>query len=181
MRLALLATLALSGCGAPWILVNQSGPPSALAGAQQITYASDFNQSLLDGVPIGQVLAAESPNEQASIQATLQQMDQELVNAFASGVSVPVVAAAGPPQPGEVRCTAIYTQMQRGARGPVGRATDISVQLSWSVGGQITDEVIVQSRIGPSITRASVSRRMVGAGRQLGQLAARFFNSEQGR
>ena len=176
-----LLLFAAAGCGVPWLTTVQSGPPSAIAGAPQVTYAADFNQMMLDGMPVGQVLAQEPPNEQANIQAAFQQMDQEFLQAFSSRINVPVVPAAGPPQPGEVRLTGIYTNVYRGARGPIGAATQVTMRFSFSVGGQTTDEAEMTFSIKPSLTRSSVARRMTGCARQLGGYAGRFFNYEQGR
>ncbi len=179
--LAPLALLLASGCGAPWTTLVQSGPPSAIAGAQQLTYASDFSSLIMDGQPIAQILAQESPEEQGNIQSAFQAMESEFLQAFASNVHVPVTPAAGPPQPGEVRLTAVFTDIRRGARGPMGRATGVTVHFQFSVGGQVTDEAEASCALSPSLTRASRTRRMTSCAERLGRLAARYFNSEQQR
>ncbi|MEM9068402.1 MAG: hypothetical protein AAGE52_07840 [Myxococcota bacterium] len=181
MRTVCALVLLAAGCGAPWAVVVQSGPPSAIAGATQLTYASDFNQLILDGQPVANLLAAESPDEQANLQAAFQQMDQEFLGTFTGRANAAVAPAAGPPQPGEVRLTAIYENIQRGARGPIGSPTRVTMRFSLSVGGQVTDEVQMSRAISPSLTRSSVARRLHAIGRQLGDYAGRFFNDEQGR
>lgn len=179
--LSAIALLAASGCGAPWATIVQSGPPSAIAGAQQVSYAASFDSLILDGQPVGQVLAQESPDEQSAIQTAFQEMDQEFFQAFSEGVDVPVVPAAAPPQPGEVRLTAVFSEIQRGARGPIGRPTLVTARFQFSVGGQVTDEAEASCQIGPSLTRSSAARRMTACARTLGRYAARYFNSEQSR
>ncbi len=174
-------TLLIAGCGAPWTTVVQSGPPSAIAGATQVSYAADFDSSTLDEQPLNQLLAQASPDERSSIESALREMDQEFLQAFASEVDVPVVPAAGSPQPGEVRLTAVFAHIQRGARGPIGAPTRVTMRFRFSVDGQVTDEAEASCRIGPSLARSSATRRMNACARKLGGYAARYFDSERQR
>lgn len=169
-----------AGCGPPWAIIVQSGPPSAAAGAPQITYAADFQQLIMDGQPIGNILAAESPNEQASIQQAFAEMDQEFFSQLSSRVNIPITPAQGPPQQNEVRLTGIYSQIQRGARGPVGSASVVVMRYSVSVNGQVVDEVEMSRSLAPSLTRSSRARRLKWCAGQLGSYAARFINQIQG-
>ena len=178
-KLTLLLFFA-AACGPPWAIVVQSGPPSAAAGAPQITYAADFQQLIMDGVPIGNLLAAESPNEQANIQQAFAEMDQEFFNQLSSRSNTPLVPAQGPPQPNEVRLTGIYVDIQRGSRGPRGAPSSLVMRFSVSVGGQVVDEVEMSRRVAPSITRPAPGRRLKGCAAQLGSYAARFVNQLQG-
>ena len=168
--------LLIAGCAPPWAIVVQSGPPSAAAGAPQITYAADFQQLVLDGQPAGNLIGGESANEQANIQQALQEMDAEFFQNFAGRLDVPVTPAAAPPAQGEVRLTGIYAYVQRGARGPIGAATVVTMRYQVSLGGQVVDEVEMTRQLKPSLTRSSIARRMKWCGGQLGSYAAKFFN-----
>ncbi len=165
-----------AACGPPWAVIVQSGPPSAAAGAPQITYAADFQQLIMDGQPIGTILQAESPNEVANIQQAFATMDQEFFSQMTSRSNVPIQPAQGPAQQNEVRLTGIYSQIQRGARGPIGSPTVVIMRYSVSVNGQVVDEVEMSRKLGPSLTRSSRARRMRWCAGQLGSYAARFIN-----
>lgn len=179
MRALTFGFLLVVGCGVPWAVTVQSGPPSAIAGATQITYASEFSQLIMDGQPAAELLAQQDPNEQANIQQALQEMDQEFINNFASRANVTVTPATAPPQEGEIRMTGLYTYVDRGARGPIGRSTVVTMRYSFSVSGQVVDEAEMSRSMKPSLTRSSIARRMRAVAGQLGSYGAKYFNQLQ--
>lgn len=166
----------LASCGPPWAVIVQSGPPSALAGAQSVTYAADFNEVLIDGNPYG----AEPPNEQQSLSEVFATMDQNFLEQFSSRMPVPVVPANAPPGPGEIRMSPVFVEIVRGTRGPIGRQpTQLVTRFRWTVGGQITDEVEVFCSITPALTRPSVGGRLNNCAKRAGAQAAQFFERAQ--
>ena len=182
MPFALLLVVALFGCAPPWATLAQSGPPSALAGAPAVSVMFNFNEANIGGVPVQQELASLSPDERADLEGAFGDMQSAFMEEFAGRVGVPVMPAQAAPQPGEVRAEVAFTYMQRGPRGPIGFSnTEVTAQIRWSVGGQITD-VIEMTRVSkPALTRPSVAQRLRICASGLGALTAKFFEREQGR
>ena len=172
MRTLLVLTVALlASCGPPWAVLVQSGPPSAVAGAQSVSYAADFSQVIIDGNPFG----AEPPGEQQSLSEAFGNMDQRFLEAFSGRMPVPVVPANAPPGPGEVRMSPVFVEIVRGARGPIGGASQLVTRFRWTIGGQVTDEVEVYCSVSPSLTRMSVGGRLNSCAQRAGKQAAQFF------
>jgi hypothetical protein len=173
MRYLLVLTVALlASCGPPWAVLVQSGPPSAVSGAQSVSYAADFSQVLVDGHPFG----AEPPNEQQSLSEAFANMDQHFLEEFSGRMMVPVVPANAPPGPGEVRMSPVFVEVVRGTRGPIGfAATELRTRFRWTIGGQVTDEVEVYCKVSPALTRPSVAGRLNSCAQRAGRQAAQFF------
>ncbi len=91
------------------------------------------------------------------------------------------MAAQAPPGAGEVRLTVQYTDIVRGARGPIGKATQVTARLVWSIGGQVSDVIELTQASGPSITRPSAAQRINICNAQIARLAAEFISREQQR
>jgi len=170
-----------AGCGAPWTVVTRSGPPSALRGANPLVADADFTQATMDGVPIAQAIGALPANEQSDVQTMLADLQQTFITELASDVPVQVVTSNGPLAPGEVRVTMRAIDIARGGHSPFSPPSSLTVRISFSVGGQITDEVEMTRRMNWAVTRPSAARRLRGLATQMAQMGARFFRREQSR
>lgn len=180
----LFAALAiiLSGCVPPWAVLQQSGPPSALRGATQVTAAVDFSQLTFGGKNLDQMMAERDPEEQQALNDVLAAMAQAFPAALAERLNVPVVPAQGPPQPGEVRCTAVFVEGDLGKYVVVfARNSLLTTNLVWSVGGQDVDVVQTRVVVEANIRQPAIIQRMRIASTNTGHLGARFFASEQER
>ncbi|HJK95113.1 MAG TPA: hypothetical protein RMH85_25570 [Polyangiaceae bacterium LLY-WYZ-15_(1-7)] len=181
---ALLAALLIGGvgCGPPWQVIQQSGPPSALRGAQQVSVATDFSQLMIRNRTLDQEMAARDPNEQAAMQEVINVMDQNFRQELSLRLGVPVVPAQGPPQPGEVRVVARWTYMDMGKYAVIyARDTDLRTRLVWSVGPQVVDEIEVRAVRNADRYHPAIVQRVGAAAQVTAQLAARFFQAEQNR
>ena len=67
-------TPTLAGC-APYKVVQQSGPPSALQGVQQVAVSFDWSQVQVAGKPEAAYLAEKSAEEQQDFQTIKQETD----------------------------------------------------------------------------------------------------------
>jgi hypothetical protein len=177
----LLVSLVVAGCGPPWLVVRQSGPPSALRAVTRVTVFFDASQALVDGLPIAEELARLSPDERADLDRAMRELGQTYVGELAASLPVPITVAQGPPAPGEVRCLASVVTVDRGGRGPLGRPTRVALRLDWSVDGQITDAVVIEESVDASVFRPSVAQRLRVAGGQLAHVSTSFFQREQSR
>ena len=177
----LLLAFAAVGCGPPWLVIQQSGPPSALRAADRVTVFFDVSQALVDGVPIAQEMARLPPDERADLDRAMRELGRIYVGELASSLPVPITVAQGPPSAGEMRCVASVVTVDRGARGPFGQPTRVTMRLEWSVNGQITDAIVIQESVDANVVRPSVAQRIRVAAGQLAHVSASFFRREQSR
>jgi len=174
-----LTMLALgAGCGSAWTVVQQSGPPSALRGTNVIVAATDYAQANMDGLPAGQAIGALPADEQADVQNVLGEMQGVFVTELSARAPVGVTAANGPAAPGETRVTMRVLDITRGGHGPFSAATALHVRLSFSVGGQVTDEIEITRQMKWSLTHPSAAQRLRLLVVQVARLGASFLEDE---
>jgi hypothetical protein len=178
----LFVALTLIGCGPPWAVIQQSGPPSALQGAPQVTAAVDFSQLTFGGKTLDQMMAERNPEEQQALNDVFAAMAEAFPVALAERLAVPVVAASGPPQPGEVRVTAQFLDGDLGKYVFVyARDSFLTTNLVWSVGGQDVDVIQTRVVVQASRSQPAIIQRMRIASTNTGRLGAEFFRREQAR
>ncbi|MFT5355944.1 MAG: hypothetical protein ACI9KE_003165 [Polyangiales bacterium] len=179
---SLAALLAVVGCSPSWLTLVQSGPPSALAGAPAFDVAFDFSRMIIDGQPVEQLMHTMPPDEHADLEGAFVEMQRVFLEELAAQSGVPVQQANGPPAPGTLRLTVIFTMVQRGPRGPIGfSSTEVTSEAQWSLNGQLTDRASMTRTSSPSFLRPRVAQRMKICAGELAGLTARFFESEQNR
>jgi len=169
----------LTGC-APYTVVQQSGPPSALQGAQQITVSFDWSQVLVLGKPEAAYLAEKTAEEQADFQVIKQETDAAVLQGLQEnggpGVAF-AVAAADPAAPSvvvqylEVQ-TGIYTYV-------VNLPSKVRTRFLWSRDGKVTDVIETRAMVAASLTTPSDHQRMGMVGRLLGKAAGKFVVKSQ--
>jgi hypothetical protein len=174
--------LGLIGCGPPWAVLQQSGPPSALRGAPQVTAAVDFSQLTFGGKTLDMMMAERDPEEQQALNDVFASMAQAFPAALAERLNVPVVPAQGPPMPGEIRCTAVFVEGDLGKYVVMfARDSWLTTNLVWSVGGQDTDVIQTRVVVQANIRQPAIIQRMRIATTNTGHLGAEFFRREQAR
>ena len=169
----------LTGC-APYTVVQQSGPPSALQGAQQITVSFDWSQVLVLGKPEAAYLAEKTAEERADFQVIKQETDAAVLQGLQEnggpGVTF-AVAAADPAAPSvvvqylEVQ-TGIYTYV-------VNLPSKVRTRFLWSRDGKVTDVIETRAMVAASLTTPSDHQRMGMVGRLLGKAAGKFVVKSQ--
>ena len=187
-RLALALTLlvttapALAGC-APYVIVQQSGPPSALQGVKQVTVRFDWSQVRVLGKTEAAYLAEKTAEEQQDFMVIKGETDAAILQGLrgsAGGVSFapggPEVDARAPAlvvQYAEVE-TGIYTFVYN-------TPSKVLARFVWSSDGKVTDVIDTQSAVGASMTTPSDHQRMEMVGRNLGAMAGKYFVKAQGK
>lgn len=178
--IALVTLALLAACAPPWAVIRQSGPPSALAGAQQVSVATDFNSLMMGGLPVAQYIASHAPEEQAAFQEVLRATDEGFRAELANRLMVPTVAAMAPPQPGEVRVTARFVFMEQGKYAFIYKQpSELTTRLVWSVGGVEVDEIETYVRVTAEINRPAIIQRLRIAATITARHAASFFARAQ--
>lgn len=174
------AAPALAGC-APYTVVQQSGPPSALQGAAQVAVSFDWSQVQVLGKTEAAYLAEKSAEEQQDFQVIKQETDaailQGLQERAGPGVSF-TVAAADPAAPAVV---VQYVAVQTGIYTHVfNLPSKIQTRFLWSRDGKVTDVIDTRAMVSAGITTPSDHQRMGMAGRLIGKAAGKFFLAAQG-
>lgn len=171
----------LTGC-APYTVVQQSGPPSALQGVQQITVSFDWSQVQVLGKPEAAYLAEKTPEEQADFQVIKQETDAAVLQGLQEnggpGVTFAAAAAADPAAPSVVvqyleAQTGIYTYV-------VNLPSKVRTRFIWSRDGKVTDVIEARAMVSASVTTPSDHQRMGMVGRLLGKAAGKFVVKSQG-
>lgn len=183
-RFSILAVvlLTVSGCS-PWRVVRESGPPSAIRGANHINVHFDYTIASLGGRSEQAWLASQPQEDQQAYFEVKQNLEQAFLQALASNVSVPVQHVPQPgAAPGGALCIVRVTKIEQGKYVVVfAMDSELDANLEWAPGGQpITDIIAIQTTVAATMTRPAIIQRMRVAATRLGELAARFFQSKQG-
>jgi hypothetical protein len=181
-RVFLVASVvALAGC-APWRVIQESGPPSALRGANHINVWFDYSMASLGGRPEQAWLATQPPDDQQAYSEVKQNLEDAFLQALASNVAVPVQHIQQPgAAPGGVLCIVRVQKIEQGKYAFVfAMDSELDAHLEWAPGGQPVSDVIgITTTVNADITRPSIIQRMRIAATRLGELAARFFRKKQ--
>ena len=173
--LFIVLALGVAGCSPPWTVIERSGPPSALRGAQGVTVSWDPSSLYVEGVPMPEAQSTMSPDERSRLDESVRRMGATFLGELAESLDVPLSVASGDVAEGEVRLLVRPVELERGANGAVGSSTVLVTRLDWILDGDVVDAVQVRVSQPPSMRRPSASERMRIAAGQSAQLAARFF------
>jgi hypothetical protein len=170
----------LGGC-APYTVVQQSGPPSALQGASQVAVSFDWSQVAVLGKTEEAYLSEKTAEERQDFQVIKQETDAAILQGLQenAGPGVTFVGPGGDPaapavvvQHMEVQ-TGIYTYV-------VNLPTKVRTRFLWRSDGKVTDVIETRAMVSAGITTPSDHQRMGMAGRSLGKAAGKFFVASQG-
>lgn len=181
-RFTLVASFVIAAGCAPWKVIRESGPPSALKGAPRIEVAFDYSQASLGGMPEAAWIARQPPDEQAAYDEVKRGMDAAFIAAIArsAGVSVVPMAPGAPPSADAAQLTVQYTFIEQGKYAVVFRMdSQVDAILSWGRNGQVTDQIQIRQTVEATLTRPAILQRMSVAGDRIGELGARFFREAQ--
>ncbi|HJL18217.1 MAG TPA: hypothetical protein RMH99_21315 [Sandaracinaceae bacterium LLY-WYZ-13_1] len=178
---ALASLVLLAGCGQPWEVIVQSGPPAALRGAGPLTLSWDTSELELDEDPLDEAFSEMSPAARREVERSLSDMRSTFAGELGGQLPVRVAMASGTPDPSETRIHARLLELERGARGPVGGRTRLVMRIDWIVGGEVVDAIRVERSEPPSVQRPTVPQRLHLLSAEAAQITARFFEAEQER
>lgn len=178
LALSCFVLIACAACAPPWTVVRQSGPPSALRGAQSVGIYFDYSQVMIDGHPEQTFLAN---NDDVDAQAKLQGVK----DAFEAGVmegalgSVPVQVGKQL-QGADVAVTVRVDSLVRGKYAVIYRRdTEAHVSMLWTRGDALTDEIQTNAYAQASIQQPSIVQRAQIAGREIGRILGQFYRHAQ--
>jgi hypothetical protein len=163
------------GCGPPWRVVRQSGPPSALAGQTVIGVTFDWSRALLGGRPEEVWLAGQPPRDQQSYlevrNAIMETFTLELQRQLQpSGITV--VPATG--QEAVVLSVQPLVLEMGFFRFMWNMDSRLDSALVFFVNGQETDHIEVRTSRHADLYNPAIMGRMTACARRTAQLAAEY-------
>ena len=167
----------------PYTVVQQSGPPSALAGVKQVQVRFDWSQVRVLGKSEAAYLAEKNAEEQADFQVIKQETDAAILEGLTGnvGAGVSFTAGAGPLDPAQPAVVVQYVDVQTGIYTPVySLPSKVAARFSWGRDGNFTDIIDTSAMVGASMTTPSDHQRMGMVGKMLGKAAGKFFVEAQG-
>lgn len=178
----LVVLLGLTAGCRPWRVLLESGPPSALQGAQYVDVVFDYRSALLGGRSEQAWLASQPPHDVAAYHEVKRELEEAFLQSLSSHVAVPVQRAPpGVAAPGGVLLVVRVTKIEQGKYVVVyAMDSELDAILEWQRSGRATDAISIQTRVEASMTRPAIIQRMRVAADRLGELTARFFNDKQG-
>ncbi|MBL8969390.1 MAG: hypothetical protein JNK56_02360 [Myxococcales bacterium] len=167
----------------PYTVVQQSGPPSALAGVKQVQVRFDWSQVRVLGKSEAEYLAEKDAGEQADFQVIKQETDAAIMEGLTNtvGAGVSFSTGAGPLDPAQAAVMVQYVDVQTGIYTPVYSApSKVAARFSWGKDGTWSDIIDTSGMVGASMTTPSDHQRMGMVGKMLGKAAGKFFIEAQG-
>lgn len=167
----------------PYTVVQQSGPPSALAGVKQVQVRFDWSQVRVLGKSEAEYLAEKDAGEQADFQVIKQETDAAIMEGLTNtvGAGVSFTTGAGPLDPAQAAVMVQYVDVQTGIYTPVYSApSKVAARFSWGKDGAWSDIIDTSGMVGASMTTPSDHQRMGMVGKMLGKAAGKFFIEAQG-
>jgi hypothetical protein len=184
----LVALVVLVGCGVPWIVVKQSGPPSALKGISGIAVSFNYAGMMVGGMggdkPEAQWVADSSAKDPA-YQTTWAELKAKFEGVYLEGLAakspVPVTRSNGAPAPGNAAdVTVTLTRLQIGKYMVVAaKASSLDVTHTFSRNGQVVDEIRTSQALMPSIYSPSIFQHVGKMGQNTGVIAGKFLGKTQ--
>jgi hypothetical protein len=180
LTVAAALSLGLSACGAPWKVLQQSGPPSALRGVQTLGVSFDYSRVSLDGQDEESFLAGKSEEDRAKFEEVKDQADEGFMARLPEVLPGVHIQPAGGAD--EVTLTVQVTLLEQGKYAVFYAAPSVlKANLIFAVGGQVVDKIFVQTSVDATVYRPSILQRIGVAGYNLANAAARYFKESQTR
>ena len=175
---ALLSFALLAGCAPPWRVIRQSGVPSPLRGQASIGVSFEWARASLGGRSEQDWLATQPPEDQASY----MEVRNALMSTFVSELAQELPGVMVQPSTGQetVQLSVQPLLLEMGFyRVVIAQDSRLDSALVWSVGGQATDEVTLQTRITANLYNPSILGRMNDAATRTARIAAQFWRHAQ--
>ena len=172
----------LSGCGPAWKVVRVSGPPSALAAANDVALSFDYTQMYVEGRTEADWVAAKTADD-AKYTTTWADLKGKFEAAVLQGLRNEYPQAHPPTgNPGEVVMTVQVRSFKLGKFIPfVLPPTVMDSEIIFSVNGQAGDEISLVRSYPASITQPSVFNHIGSVGQQIGNAGGKLIASKKGK
>jgi hypothetical protein len=185
----LLVPSVLAGCGVPWMVIKESGPPPALQGVDSVVVNFDYTGMMVGGMggdkPEAQWVAEKSveendyPKTWGELKGKWEAMFMEGI-ADASPVATLRGAPGATPSPNAAVVTVTLNNLQVGKYMVfAATASGVTVTHTWSRAGEVVDQIQTRGKVEPTMTTPSVFQHIDDLGRDSGKLSGKFLSSKQ--
>lgn len=179
----------LAGCGVPWMVIKESGPPSKLKGVDSVVVNFDYTGMMVGGMggdkPEAQWVAEKSADED-DYAKTWDELKGKWEAMYMEGIAdeSPVATLRGAPgvavSPNAAVVNVTLNNLQVG-KYMVFANTDsgVTVTDTWSRNGEVVDQIQTRAQVSPSMTTPSIFQHMTDLGHSSGKLSGKFLDSKQ--
>jgi hypothetical protein len=173
LAIGLLAT----ACVPPYQIIQQSGPPSALAGATAMTIDYDYSQIAISDKRMSEQQWLDTREKEEHRKTYLETKESantgivEGLSAKIQGVQFAIGAAAS-----GVQIKVIYTEWEEGVyAGVVAWPSKITARVQFLKDGTLTDEILIHVEEVASLYTPAPQQRLHTCGKKIGELAAHYI------
>ena len=169
--------LASVACGPPYVILAQSGPPSALAGATAMTIKYDYSQIAISDKRMSEQQWLDSREKDEHRQTYLETKDSANTG-FVEGLSGKIAGvqfATGDAPAGTIQISVVYTEWEEGMyAGVIAWNSKITARVVFSRDGQVVDEIQIHVEESASLYTPAPQQRLHTCGKKVGELAAHY-------
>lgn len=174
-----LVVSALAACGAPYKVVQKSGPPSALAGTGRVGVEFDYSTLTVDGMS-EEAWVAHSSSEKPEYPADWAKLKAQVETNVLAGLSDGDVEARKNDTSGAPTVVVAIEQFQMGRYIVIGAIKHhMNVKVSFVVDGAVTDTITFAVESTPSLYSPSVWQHLDNLGKAIGQKAAHYVRANR--
>lgn len=173
LAIGLLAT----ACVPPYQIIQQSGPPSALAGATAMTIDYDYSQIAISDKRMSEQQWLDTREKEEHRKTYLETKESantgvvEGLSAKIQGVQFAIGAAAS-----GIQIKVIYTEWEEGVyAGVVAWPSKITARVQFLKDGTLTDEILIHVEEVASLYTPAPQQRLHTCGKKIGELAAHYI------
>jgi hypothetical protein len=181
--LPLLAVLTLVLFGSAcrrYEVIQQSGPPSALQGVNNIAVTYDYSQIAISDKRMSEAQWLETREKDEHRNTYLETKDSAntgVVTGLTSKLGG-VTVTAGEAAPGAIQATVVYEEWEEGMYAAVvAWPSKITARIVFSIDGQVLDEIRVRTQETASIYTPAPQQRLHTCGKRLGEVTAEYILS----
>ncbi|MEL6185089.1 MAG: hypothetical protein AAFU79_10730 [Myxococcota bacterium] len=184
--LGLLLGAVVTACAAPYQVVQQSGPPSALRNLETTIVAFDYSRMIVEGMSLDAWMKKKTA-EDAEYPKTWLDLQGRWEEAFRLGFSetgntVEAGTLESQPTAGQCKLVVRVLTFTMGKYFVVSAtATRMDTEMDFVVGPDVTDIIALQAAQQAGAFNPSVFQHVKPVGQALGRNAGKFFADSQNK
>lgn len=171
---ALLTALAPTGC-TPWIVIQSSGPPSALRSEPYVQVGFDYSNVNLYGYDEATFLSNKSPKQLEDYRSVKTALNQSFFASYHGRIDG-VTLVEPSTQPVLTLTVSVLLLTQGKYAVAYAEPTRVIARCLWWKGDQRYDEIELEAVVDAGIGSTSIIGRVTDAGASLGERCARYHN-----
>ncbi|NVB38852.1 hypothetical protein G6O69_13505 [Pseudenhygromyxa sp. WMMC2535] len=175
--LALVCLVAMASACQHYMVIQQSGPPSALSGAQAVYVQYDYSRIAISDKHMSEQQWLDSREKDEHRQTyldTKNSVNIGVVEGLSQKLGIPVELGQAPA--GGVQLTVTYLDWEEGVyAGVFAWPSRVMAHFIFTIDGQIVDEIEVKTEEEATLFTPAPTQRFHTCGQRLGQYGAEFI------